>query len=108
MCEGVDYEQFFLCMNRAIRSSVANGDESGSSRGHNVRCRAAGPCSGLFCCANSFYSFGHGGAFCFSPCHTTSLVSFNSCFLYAASAYTGLFKRNFYVKLLHALLKRRV
>jgi len=69
----INYENFFF--NRVIRSSMANGDESGSSCGCNIRCLAVSPSSSLFCCANSFYSFGHGGAFCFSPCSTTSLVS---------------------------------
>lgn len=70
----------FLVFIRVIRSSVADGDESGSACGYQVRCPAANPCDGVLCCADSFYSAGHGGAFCFSPCYTTSLV--RSLFLY--------------------------
>lgn len=62
---------FFI---RVVRSSVADGDESGSPCGYEVRCLAADPCSGILCCADSFYSAGHGGTLCFSPCYTTSLV----------------------------------
>lgn len=85
---------FFFFFNRVIRSSVANGDESGPSCGHNLWCLTASPCSSLFCCADSFYSFGHGGAFCFSPCYTTSLVGFNSSFFnYFTPVYAVCFSR---------------
>lgn len=69
----INYDNFFVFI-RVVRSSVADGDESGSPCGYEVWCLAANPSSGIFCCADSFYSAGHGGAFCFSPCYTTSLV----------------------------------
>lgn len=64
----------FLVFIRVVRSSVADGAETGAACGYKVRCLAANPCSGILCWADSFYSAGHGGAFCFPPCHTTSLV----------------------------------
>lgn len=96
----------FLVFIRVIRGSVADGDESGSPCGYEVRCLAANPCNGILCCADSFYSAGHGGAFCFSPCYTTSLVC--SFFLCTTSAYTSLLKGNFYSKILGVLLKGKV
>lgn len=69
----------FLVFIRVIRSSVADGDESGSPCGYQVWCFAANSCSDILCCADSFYSPGHGGAFCFSPCNTTSLVCLFFC-----------------------------
>lgn len=92
----MNYDFFF---SRTIRSSLANGDESGSSCGYNIWCLTASPRSSLFCCANSLYSFGNGGAFCFSPCYTTSLVSFNSPFYtYLTTVYTGFFRGIFVSK----------
>ena len=56
------------------------------------------PVLAFFCCADSFYSFGHGGAFCFSPCYTTSLggISVQILYRWRIQVYAFLFSAHFF------------